>query len=99
MKRQPTEWEKIFANDVTNKGLTSRVLYAFELKLVSIQNRYYKSVNVITSAITKKISIEYTQKEMQRESKYVTTKKSTKYKRSRNEENEKQKAIRHKENK
>ena len=21
MKRQPTEWEKIFANDVTNKGL------------------------------------------------------------------------------
>ena len=21
MKRQPTEWEKIFANDITNKGL------------------------------------------------------------------------------
>ena len=21
MKRQPTEWEKIFANDVTNKGI------------------------------------------------------------------------------
>ena len=21
MKRQPTEWEKIFANDATNKGL------------------------------------------------------------------------------
>ena len=25
MKRQPTEWEKIFANDVTNKGLISKV--------------------------------------------------------------------------
>ena len=24
-KRQPTEWEKIFANDVTNKGLVSKI--------------------------------------------------------------------------
>ena len=24
MKRQPTEWEKIFANDVTDKGLISK---------------------------------------------------------------------------
>ena len=24
MKRQPTEWEKIFANDATNKGLISK---------------------------------------------------------------------------
>ena len=24
-KRQPTEWEKIFANDVTNKGLVSNI--------------------------------------------------------------------------
>ena len=23
-KRQPTDWEKIFANDVTNKGLVSK---------------------------------------------------------------------------
>ena len=23
-KRQPTEWEKIFANDVTDKGLVSK---------------------------------------------------------------------------
>ena len=23
MKRQPTEWEKIFANDMTDKGLIS----------------------------------------------------------------------------
>ena len=25
MKRQPTEWEKIFANDVSNKGLISKI--------------------------------------------------------------------------
>ena len=25
MKRQPTEWEKIFANEATNKGLTSKI--------------------------------------------------------------------------
>ena len=24
-KRQPTEWEKIFANDATNKGLISKL--------------------------------------------------------------------------
>ena len=25
MKRQPTEWKKIFANDMTNKGLISNI--------------------------------------------------------------------------
>ena len=25
MKRQPTDWEKIFANDVTDKGLVFRI--------------------------------------------------------------------------
>ena len=25
MKRKPTEWEKIFANEVTNKGLISKI--------------------------------------------------------------------------
>ena len=25
MKRQPTEWEKVFANDMTNKGLISKI--------------------------------------------------------------------------
>ena len=25
MKRQPTEWEKTFANDATNKGLISKI--------------------------------------------------------------------------
>ena len=25
MKRKPTEWEKLFANDVTDKGLISKI--------------------------------------------------------------------------
>ena len=25
MKRQPTDWEKTFANDVTNRGLVSKI--------------------------------------------------------------------------
>ena len=25
MKKQPTNWERIFANDVTNKGLVSKI--------------------------------------------------------------------------
>ena len=25
MKRQPTEWEKMFANDITDKGLISKI--------------------------------------------------------------------------
>ena len=25
MKRPPTEWEKIFANDISNKGLTFKI--------------------------------------------------------------------------
>ena len=29
MKRQPTEWEKVFANDATNKGLTSKIYKQF----------------------------------------------------------------------
>ena len=29
MKRQPTEWEKIFANDSTNKGLITKIYKQF----------------------------------------------------------------------
>ena len=29
MKRQPTDWEKTFANDLTNKGLVSKTYKQF----------------------------------------------------------------------
>ena len=38
-KRQPTEWEKILANDVTVKGLTSRVHKQFmQLSITEANN-------------------------------------------------------------
>ena len=33
MKRQPTQWEKIFANDMTNKGLISQIYKLVQLNI------------------------------------------------------------------
>ena len=39
MKRQPTFWEKIFANDVTNRGLVSKIYKQLKM-LSSIKANY-----------------------------------------------------------
>ena len=42
MKRQPTEWEKIFANDVTDKGLTSKQCSSYNS--VSKKKKRYQKI-------------------------------------------------------
>ena len=38
-KRQPTEWEKILANDISNKGLVSKIYKEFILTQTPPQNK------------------------------------------------------------
>ena len=38
MRRQPIEWEKIFANDMTNKGLMNK-MYKQLIQLISKEQR------------------------------------------------------------
>ena len=41
MKRQPTDWEKILTNDVTNKGLISKI-YKQLIQLIYIGKKKKK---------------------------------------------------------
>ena len=43
MKRQSTEWEKIFANDVTDKGLVSKIYKQLMMLTTSKQTAHSKT--------------------------------------------------------
>ena len=39
MKRQPSEWEKIFANEATDKGLISKIYKQLNIKKQTTQSK------------------------------------------------------------
>ena len=55
MKRQPTEWEKIFANEATGKGLVSKIYkYLMKLRLYIKKNSVKKWAEDLNRYFTKK---------------------------------------------
>ena len=45
MKRQHSEWEKIFANKATNKGLTSKIYIQLDIKKLKQQSNPVKKMD------------------------------------------------------
>ena len=54
-KRQPTEWEKIFANDMTDKGLISKKKKKPSYTSIFKKKRFKKWAEDLNYLFTKKI--------------------------------------------
>jgi hypothetical protein len=64
LKRQPTEWEKIFASSSSNKGLISRIYR--ELKKLSPQR-----INTPVKKWAHELNREFSKEEVKMDSKYM----------------------------
>ena len=53
MKIQPAEWEKIFANDTINKGLTSKIHKAFIQLNIKKKKKYNPKIGRSNSHFSK----------------------------------------------
>ena len=77
MKRQPTEWEKMFANDVTNKALIFKIYKQFIWFNIKNKQHDYKRRCLTSLIIIREMQIKTTMKDHLTPSRMVVIKKNT----------------------